>query len=700
MTTFDWSALDQKAVDTARVLAADAVQKVGNGHPGAALSLAPAAYLLYQKVMRHDPADHEWLGRDRFILSAGHSSLTQYVQLFLAGAGLEMDDLKALRTEGSATPGHPEYRHTKGVEMTTGPLGQGFASAVGMAMASRRAHGLYDPDTPDGESIFDNHVYCIVGDGCIQEGITAEASSLAGTQNLGNLIVIWDDNQISIEDDTSITFSEDVEKRYQAYGWHTQHVDWVNDGDYEEDVVALYDAIVKAQQVTDKPSLIRLSTIIAWPAPNAQNTGASHGSALGDAEIRATKEILGLDPDKTFHIDPEVLAHTRAQAAANASRYRSEWEAKADSWEKKNPQSKELLDRVLAGRLPEGWTENLPQFEAGESLATRAASGKVLNSLAEVLPELWGGSADLAGSNLTYMQGYESFMPVERSSKMFQGNKYGRNIHFGVREHAMAGIVNGITLHGLSRSYGATFFVFSDYMRPSIRLAALMKTPSIFILTHDSVGVGEDGPTHQPIEHLWSYRAIPNFDVVRPADANETAYAWRGILERTDRPAGLVLSRQNLPVFDRGEGGVASAEGVLRGGYVLADAEKIDVVIIATGSEVAVALEAREKLAEDGIGARVVSMPCVEWFYEQDADYRESVIPSHVKARVSVEAGLTFGWKGIVGDYGRTVGIDHYGESASGTYLLDKYGMNADNVANSARQSIKQTTSANDGETS
>lgn len=694
MTTFDWSELDQRAVDTARALAADAVQKVGNGHPGTAMSLAPAAYLLYQKVLRNDPADDMWLGRDRFVLSAGHSSLTQYIQLFLAGYGLEMDDLAALRTEGSATPGHPEYRHTKGVEITTGPLGQGLASAVGMAMASRRSHGLFDPDTPEGESPFDHFVYVIAGDGCMQEGVTSEASSLAGTQKLGNLIVIWDDNQISIEDDTSIAFSEDVTKRYEAYGWHTQHVDWVNDGDYREDVQALHAAIVKAQEVTDRPSLIRLSTIIAWPAPTAQDTGAAHGAALGDDEVKATKEILGLDPDKTFHIDAEVLGHARAQAADNGKRYRAKWEEKFETWAKANPEKKALLDRIVDHKLPDGWEGNLPVFEPGKAIATRAASGKVLNAISDVLPELWGGSADLAGSNNTYMDGYPSFFPEERSSEMFPGNKFGRNLHFGVREHGMGSIVNGIVLHGLTRAYGATFFVFADYMRPAVRLAALMKSPSIFVWTHDSVGVGEDGPTHQPVEHLWAYRAIPGLDIVRPADANETAQAWRGILERTDRPAGIVLSRQSLPVLDRGDGEasgntLASAEGAVKGGYVLADADQIDVVLIATGSEVSVALEAREQLAKEGIGARVVSMPCLEWFAEQDEAYRESVIPATVKARVSVEAGATFGWTGIVGDAGRTVGIDNFGESAAGTLLLEKYGITAENVVKSAKESIE-----------
>lgn len=689
MTTFEWSDLDQKAVDTGRALAADAVQKVGNGHPGTAMSLSPAAYLLFQKVMRNDPSDDSWLGRDRFVMSAGHSSLTQYIQLFLSGYGLDMDDLKALRTEGSRTPGHPEYGHTKGIEITTGPLGQGLASAVGMAMASRRAHGLFDPNTPAGESVFDHFVYVIAGDGCMQEGVTSEASSLAGTQKLGNLVVIYDDNRISIEDDTSIAFSEDVLARYEAYGWHTQHVDWLNGGDYREDVEALFDAIEAAKKVTDKPSIIRLSTIIAWPSPTKKGTGASHGSALGDDEIRQTKEILGLDPDESFFIEPEVLEHTRAQAKAKAEADRSQWQAKFDQWAATNPEAKKLFDRVRAHDLPEGFAEAFPTFEAGKAVATRAASGVVLNAIKDVIPELWGGSADLAGSNNTYMKGEPSFFPEERSSKMFPGNEFGRNLHFGVREHSMGSIVNGIALDGLTRPYGGTFFVFADYMRPAVRLAALMKTPSVFVWTHDSVGVGEDGPTHQPVEHLWAYRAIPGLDIVRPADANETSYAWRGILERTDRPAGLILSRQNLPVPARGEGELASAEGVLKGGYVLADSEAVDVVLIATGSEVAVALEAREELAKDGIGARVVSMPCLEWFAEQSEEYRESVIPSAVKARVSVEAGSTLGWRNLVGDAGRMVGIDHFGESASGSLLLEKYGMTAANVAAAAKESIE-----------
>ncbi|MBM7825402.1 transketolase [Arcanobacterium pluranimalium] len=686
MEKLNWSELDQRAVETGRALAADAVQKVGNGHPGTAISLSPLAYMLFQKVMRHDPADAEWLGRDRFVLSAGHSSLTLYNQLYFAGYGLELEDLEALRTEGSLTPGHPEYKHTKGVEMTTGPLGQGLASAVGMAMAARRERGLLDPDAPAGESPFDHFVYVISGEGCLQEGVTSEASSLAGTQNLGNLILIFDENQISIEDDTKIAFSEDVLKRYEAYGWHTQAVNWRKDGGYEEDLDALYAAIKQAQAVTDKPSIIKLSTIIGWPAPTKQNTASAHGNALGDEEIRALKEIIGLDPDVAFGVAPEVVAHTRAQAAQNAAAARDAWEAKFNSWKSAHPQRAELLERMLKRELPQGWEAKLPVFEAGKSIATRAASGEVLTAIKDVLPELWGGSADLAGSNNTTMKGEPSFLPVERSSSAFSGNEYGRTLHFGIREHAMGSILNGITLHGLTRVYGGTFFVFADYLRPAVRLAAIMNVPSIFVWTHDSIGVGEDGPTHQPIEHLWAYRAIPNFDVVRPADANETAYAWRGILERTDRPAGLVLTRQNLPVIERGEGAFASAEGTLRGGYVLADGS--DVVLIATGSEVSVALEAREQLANEGISARVVSMPSLEWFMEESVQYREQVIPAAMKARVSVEAGSTFGWAGIVGDAGCSIGVNHFGESAAGNRLFEKYGITAQAVVEAAKNSL------------
>ncbi len=694
-----WTDLDQRAVDTTRALAADAVQKVGNGHPGTAISLAPLAYVLFHKVMRHDPGNDRWLGRDRFVLSIGHSSMTLYNQLYLSGYGLELEDIASLRTWGSLTPGHPEYGHTKGVEMTTGPLGQGLASAVGMAMASRRERGLLDPDAPAGGSPFDHFIYAVVGEGCLEEGVTSEASSLAGTQHLGNLIVFYDDNRISIEDDTNIAFNEDVLKRYEAYGWHTQHVDWTNGHTgYVEDVQALYDAIEAAKAVTDKPSFIKLTTIMAWPCPTKQGTGAAHGSALGAAEIVGLKEILGIDPAVNFEYAREVVGETRKNAADRAAAAHAEWDVAYAAWRDANAERAALLDRLVKRELPAGWEKSLPTFEAGKAIATRAASGNVLSALADVLPELWGGSADLAGSNNTTMKGQPSFLPPDRQSEDWQGNIYGRTLHFGIREHGMGAIVNGITLHGLTRPYGGTFFVFADYMRPAVRIAAIMGIPSTYVWTHDSVGVGEDGPTHQPIEHLTAYRAIPGFDIVRPADANETAQAWRGILERTDRPAAIVLSRQNLPVPARTDGeasgdAFASAEGVLRGAYVLAEAEggSPDVVLIGTGSEVQVAVAARELLAADGIRARVVSAPCLEWFFEQDEAYRESVLPKGLKARVSVEAGLTSGWAGIVGDAGRSVGIDHYGASADGALLMKEFGVTPEAVAAAARGSINDT---------
>ena len=692
----EWTELDQQAVETTRALAADAVQKVGNGHPGTAISLAPLMYTLFHKVLRNDPADDQWLGRDRFVLSIGHSSISLYNQLYLTGYGLELEDLASLRTWGSKTPGHPEYGHTRGVEITTGPLGQGVSSAVGMAMAARRERGLLDPDAAPGESPFDHFIYSVVGEGCLQEGVSSEASSLAGTQHLGNLIVFWDDNRISIEDDTVIAFSEDVEKRYESYGWHTQHVDFTQGGgEYKEDVDALYAAIRAAQEVTDRPSFIRLTTIMAWPSPTKQGTGAAHGSALGDDEVAGLKKAIGIDPEVTFDYASPVAEQTRKIAAERGKELRGAWEEKFAAWRAGNAEAAALLDRLVAHELPAGWTDALPTFPADKPIATRAASGNVLTALADALPELWGGSADLAGSNNTTMKGQPSFLPEDRQSEDFQGNIYGRTLHFGIREHGMGSIVNGIALHGLTRPYGGTFFVFADYMRGAVRIGALMATPATYVWTHDSVGVGEDGPTHQPVEHLWSYRAIPGLDIVRPADANETAQAWRGILERRNA-AGLVLSRQNLPVFERGDGAaqgetLASAEGVLKGAYVLAEAEggTPDVILIATGSEVSVALAAREQLAGEGIKARVVSLPCLEWFYEQDEAYQQSVLPGNVKARVSVEAGATFGWAGIVGDAGRSVGINHYGASADGVFLLKEFGMVPENVVAAAKESIE-----------
>jgi transketolase len=687
----EWSDLDEKAVDTIRVLAMDAVQKVGNGHPGTAMSLAPATYLLFQRYLRHDPTDPDWTGRDRFVLSAGHSSLTLYLQLYLSGYGLELDDLKSLRTWGSLTPGHPEHGHTAGVETTTGPLGQGVGNAVGMAMAARRERGLLDPDTAEGESPFDHNVWCIASDGDMEEGVSGEASSLAGTQRLGNLTLIYDDNHISIEDDTSIALSEDVVARYEAYGWHVQRVDWLTStGSYKENVAALAKAYDAAVAETERPSFIALRTVIAWPAPNAQNTGKAHGSALGADEVAATKKILGFDPSKTFDVDPEVLAHAR-QVVARGRAAHEEWDTAFASWATDNPSGKALLDRMSVRRLPDGWTDALPEFPADpKGMATRKASGTVLEKIAPVLPELWGGSADLAESNNTTPKGEPSFLPEDRASKAFPGGPYGRVLHFGIREHAMGSIMNGITLHGGTRVYGGTFLVFSDYMRPAVRLAALMQLPVTYVWTHDSIGLGEDGPTHQPIEHLAALRAIPGLDVVRPADANETAVAWKTILGHTDRPAGLCLSRQDLPVWDREVYG--SAEGTARGGYVLADAStgQPQVVIIATGSEVQLAVAAREQLESEGTPTRVVSMPCVEWFREQDLAYQQQVVPTGVKARVSVEAAIGMGWRDIVGDSGEIVSIEHYGASAAHTVLFEQFGFTRDRVVAAAHATLER----------
>nr|WP_107907187.1 transketolase [Streptomyces chartreusis] len=688
-TDLEWTELDQRAVDTARVLAADAVQKVGNGHPGTAMSLAPAAYTLFQKVMRHDPADAEWVGRDRFVLSAGHSSLTLYTQLYLAGFGLELDDLKAFRTWGSKTPGHPEYGHTTGVETTTGPLGQGVANAVGMAMAARYERGLFDPEAAPGTSPFDHFVFAIAGDGCLQEGISGEASSLAGHQQLGNLVLLWDDNHISIEGDTETAVSEDVCKRYEAYGWHVQRIAPKPDGDLDPN--AIYDAIEAAKQVTDKPSFIAMRSIIAWPAPNAQNTEAAHGSALGDDEVAATKRVLGFDPEQSFEVTDEVIGHTR-KALERGAEAKAEWEKSFQLWRDNNPERAAEFDRISKGELPTGWEEKLPVFEPGKGVATRAASGKVLQALGAVIPELWGGSADLAGSNNTTIDKTSSFLPAD--NPLPEADPYGRTIHFGIREHSMAAEMNGITLHGNTRVYGGTFLVFSDYMRNAVRLSALMHLPVTYVWTHDSIGLGEDGPTHQPIEHLASLRAIPGLNVVRPADANETAIAWREILKRYTKefgkgaPHGLALTRQGVPTYE-------ANEDTVRGGYVMFEAEgpsgqsaAPQVVLIATGSEVHVAVEARERLQADGVPTRVVSMPSVEWFEEQDQGYRDSVLPPAVKARVAVEAGIGLTWHKYVGDAGRIVSLEHFGASADGKVLFREYGFTAENVAAVARESL------------
>ncbi|MFD8807188.1 transketolase [Streptomyces sp. NPDC059597] len=683
-TDLEWTELDQRAVDTARVLAADAVQKVGNGHPGTAMSLAPAAYTLFQKVMRHDPADPEWVGRDRFVLSAGHSSLTLYTQLYLAGFGLELDDLKSFRTWGSKTPGHPEYGHTRGVETTTGPLGQGVANAVGMAMASRFERGLFDPDAPEGSSPFDHYIYCIAGDGCLQEGISAEASSLAGHQKLGNLILLWDDNHISIEGDTETAVSEDTMKRYEAYGWHVQRVEPKSDGDLDPE--AIYAAIEAAKAVTDRPSFIAMRSIIAWPAPNAQDTEAAHGSALGDDEVAATKRVLGFDDKQTFAVADEVLAHTRG-ALERGREAKAEWEKSFQEWRDNNAERAAEFDRIAAGELPAGWAEKIPVFETGKSVATRAASGKVLQDLGAIVPELWGGSADLAGSNNTTIDKESSFLPA--GNPLPEADPYGRTIHFGIREFAMAAEMNGITLHGNTRVYGGTFLVFSDYMRNAVRLSALMHLPVTYVWTHDSIGLGEDGPTHQPVEHLAALRAIPGLNVVRPADANETAIAWREIQKRWTKefgkgaPHGLVLTRQGVPTY-------APNDDAARGGYVLFEAEggEPQVILIATGSEVHVAVEAREQLQADGVPTRVVSMPSVEWFEEQDRGYRESVLPPSVRARVAVEAGIGLTWHKYVGDAGRIVSLEHFGASADGKVLFREYGFTPENVVAKARESL------------
>lgn len=683
-----WTDLDKRAIDTARVLAADAVEKVGNGHPGTAVSLAPVAYLLYQDIMRHDPTDENWLGRDRFILSAGHSSMTQYSQLFLGGFGLELEDIQSLRTLHSKTPGHPENFVTSGVEMTTGPLGQGIASAVGFAMAQRRERGLLDPDTPEGESVFDHYTYVIASDGDLQEGVSQEASSLAGTQKLGRLIVIWDDNQISIEGNTSIAFTEDTAARYEALGWDVRTVDWTNGGtEYVENVAELKQAIEDGKKVLDKPTFIRLRTIIGWPTPELAGNHSVHGNKLGTEAVSALKRIFGFDPNKNFDVDAEALAHARALTERSA-KARQEWEESFAQWASAHPEQAELLERLRERRLPD-LSDALPVFEAdAKGVATRAASGQVLTALAPVLPELWGGSADLAGSNNTTMKGEPSFIPAERSSADFAGTVHGRTLHFGIREHAMGSILSGISLHGLTRPYGGTFFQFADYMRGAVRLASLMNVPAIYVWTHDSIGLGEDGPTHQPVEHLAAYRAIPNLSVVRPADANETAQAWKALLERDSGPTGLILTRQAIPTFDREE--YASAEGLARGAYIMKEASaEPELILIATGSEVQYAAEAQKMLEADGVPTRLVSMPCMEWFEDQDEEYRESVLPSSIKARVSVEAGIAMPWHRYLGNEGRAVSLEHYGASADADTLFREFGFTAEAVVAAAQESLK-----------
>jgi len=691
LSTLEWTDLDRRAVDVARALAMDAVEAAGNGHPGTAMSLAPAAYLLFQRHLRHDPSDPGWTGRDRFVLSCGHSSLTLYVQLYLSGYGLTLEDLQQLRSWGSLTPGHPEHGHTPGVETTTGPLGQGVANSVGMAMAARRERGLLDPAAPAGESPFDHHIWCFASDGDLEEGVSGEASSLAGTQRLGNLTLLWDDNHISIEDDTDVAFTEDVCARYEAYGWHVQRVDWVGaDGSYQEDVEALDAALRASVAETGRPSFIALRTIIGWPAPNLQNTGKAHGAALGGAEVAATKEALGLPADQAFQVPDEVLAHAR-EVVARGRALHGDWQKAYDSWAAANPDAKALHDRLCQRALPDGWAANLPVYPADvKGVATRKASGEVLAALAPALPELWGGSADLAESNNTSIKGEPSFLPEDRQTREWKGGPYGRIHHFGVREHAMGAIMNGIALHGGTRVYGGTFLVFSDYMRPAVRLAALMKLPVTYVWTHDSIGLGEDGPTHQPVEHLAALRAIPGLDVVRPADANETAVAWRTVLEHTDRPAALCLSRQNLPTLDREV--LGSAEGTARGGYVLAEAStgQPKVLLVATGSEVQVALAARDRLEAEGTPTRVVSMPCLEWFKAQDEAYRRTVLPPAVKARVTVEAGIAQCWWEVLGDHGVPLSLEHFGASAPHAVLFEQFGITAERAVAAAHASISK----------
>lgn len=675
----EWNALDDKAVAVARALAMDAVQKVGNGHPGTAMSLAPVAYTLFQRFLRHDPKDPQWIGRDRFILSCGHSSLTLYIQLFFSGYGLSLDDLKAFRTWGSLTPGHPEFGHTAGVETTTGPLGQGVANAVGMAMAARYERGLFDPESPAGKSPFDHNIWVICSDGDLQEGVSTEASSLAGTQELGNLKVIYDDNRISIEGDTHYAFTEDVSARYRAYGWHVIEVSAQANGDVDR--VALERAMDEALSITNKPTLIRLKTVIAWPAPKARNTAKSHGSALGADEVAATKVELGLPPED-FFFPSDVEKHVR-EVSKRGDALHSEWNRIFSQWQSQNPDRAALLERLMKHELPSNWDAALPSFSPDKEVATRKASGDTINALAHALPELFGGSSDLADSNNTTIEEGGSFLPP--SSTMKGAHPYGRIVHFGIREHAMGSILNGMALHGLIRPFGGTFLVFSDYMRGAVRLSALMNLPVTYVWTHDSIGLGEDGPTHQPIEHIAALRAIPNLEVLRPADANEVVAGWREIVRRR-KPVGILLSRQNLPVIDRNQ--FASTQGVSKGAYSLNDVANPDVILIATGSEVGITLQAAELLKKENISARVVSAPCLEWFNEQDADYKNSVLPHTVKARVSIEAGIAQGWREYIGDYGVAVSIEHFGASASASVLFKEFGFTPEKIVVAAKETM------------
>ena len=680
-----WQELDDQAVVISRALAMDAVQKVGNGHPGTAMSLAPVAYTLFQRILKHDPSNPDWINRDRFILSCGHSSLTLYIQLFLSGYGLELEDLKNFRTLNSATPGHPEYGHTVGVETTTGPLGQGVANAVGMAMSSRYVKGLFDPEGKT--RLFDHNIWVLASDGDLQEGVSAEASSLAGTQSLANLKLIYDDNRISIEGDTHIAFTEDVSKRYASYGWMVLDVPAKADGNVDRD--RLEQAMLEAIAEQNKPVLIRLHSVIAWPAPNAKGTAKSHGSALGDDEIIATKKLLGIDPKEVFYAPKAIVEHTRKVKDRGHQTYLT-WLSDFELWKSNNPEKAALLTRLTARQLPSNWDKGIPVFSTEKDVATRAASGKVIQYLAEQLPEFWGGSADLAESNNTSIENGGSFLPA--GSQMKGANPFGRVVHFGIREHAMAAILNGAALHGFVKPFGGTFLVFSDYMRGSVRLSALMQLPVTYVWTHDSIGLGEDGPTHQPVEHLAALRAIPGLSIVRPADANEVSASWVEIIQR-GKPAGLALSRQNLPVIDRSK--YQNTSGVKNGAYVLAYGEDnkkdlCQVILIATGSEVYLALAAREKLAQDGIKARVVSAPCLEWFKEQPTTYQDQVLPRNIKARVSIEAGIAQPWYQFIGDMGVAVSLEHFGASASASVLFKEFGFTVENIVKAAKESLSK----------
>jgi len=681
-----WQDLDDRAVAISRALAMDAAQKVGNGHPGTAMSLAPVAYTLFQRIMRHDPAHPNWLARDRFILSCGHSSLTLYIQLYLSGYGVELDDLKSFRTFNAKTPGHPEYGHTLGVETTTGPLGQGVANGVGMAMAARFEKGLLDPENTT--DIFDHNIWVMCSDGDLQEGVSAEASSLAGTQQLGNLIMIYDDNRISIEGDTHITCTEDIDARYVAYGWDVIVVPVKADGDVDRE--NLERAMLSAIANKDKPVLIHIHTVIAWPAPNAKGTSKAHGSALGNEEINATKLLLGLNPEETFIAPTEVINHARDVKRRGTEMY-NQWQTKFQAWEKANSESAELLKRLLSKKLPLDFESSFPVFPSDKEISTRAASGKVIQSIAKTLPEFWGGSADLAESNNTTIEGGGSFLPT--ASKMAGADPYGRIIHFGIREHAMGAILNGMALHGLVKPFGGTFLVFSDYMRGAVRLSSLMQLPVTYVWTHDSIGLGEDGPTHQPVEHLASLRTIPGFSVIRPCDANEVSVCWQEIIKRS-KPSGLVLSRQNLPVLDRSK--YSLAKEAAKGAYVLAygsnsSRNECEVVLIATGSEVSLAIAAREKLISEGIKVRLVSAPCLEWFMEQSEDYRNEVLPKSIKARVSIEAGVAQPWYRFIGDSGIAISVEKFGASASGDIMFREYGFTVENIVNAVKKSIQKS---------